>query len=762
MNKSEVQQEGRVQYTERAFSQDAQDAMGGRIERALVELITNSDDSYARLEARGKLREQATIVVEVERHRKRNWGVVVRDRAEGMTDVEMKQKLTTLGGSTSGFSQGENVRGLLGRGAKDAAAFGAVTFESIKDDKFYRLILQPTGAWKVFKPRPALQKDRDWLHIIRGNGTAVTIDVDAAYEAPRHGTLLERLGSYYSLRDICSSPNRRVLLVNRNDVRHKGDRVTYRYPQGEVKVNCEVPLEGYPGAVANITIWRHSERFDEDKRSPYRQGGLLIKSRRAIHDVTLFGFDNDPYAEWLFGAISCAFIDDLVREYDRRFEAREPHPTTNPSRIISRKRDGLAPEHPFTRALRAAGEQALEPLVAEERARARKEQKQIESDETRSSLRRLASAAGRFISKKLEEMDETLADDRAVDGGELKAPLIIVPESCKIQVGERKTLTIIAKGEYAQAPNDLVSVTSDANGVVVEEAEARLDGVGRIEGASYGRIHVRGEKVGIVSALEARLNGFRAEALIHVVDAEVADPPIVHDFSFERDSYNLLVGKEKTIRVLAPATVVEEYGQRVTLYASHNEIVFRSAAGLELQRDSRLGCFTGVARVVGRQLGARGVIEARLGFSQCKTRVQVVQIDPARTLPLDFRIEPETYGNQRAIWDPPTGFTLKIAAQHPAVARYLGPARENYPGQHTPLFKLLLAEIVAENVSRRLMELSEVKLNYDKAMDVQAFYREHFRLTGEFLPIAHRTMLKEQDIASAAPLSDQQDVPASA
>ena len=37
---------GKVQYTGRAFEQDASQAMGGDIVRALVELITNADDAY--------------------------------------------------------------------------------------------------------------------------------------------------------------------------------------------------------------------------------------------------------------------------------------------------------------------------------------------------------------------------------------------------------------------------------------------------------------------------------------------------------------------------------------------------------------------------------------------------------------------------------------------------------------------------------------------------------------------------------------------
>ena len=120
-------EEGRIEYTDRAFGQDAEAAMKGQIERALIELITNCDDSYARLEE-SDIQVSGQIWVEVERKRKgKPWKVVVRDWAEGMNRNDMKNKICRAGGQTSGFEKGTAVRGLLGRGAKDVAGFGKVT-----------------------------------------------------------------------------------------------------------------------------------------------------------------------------------------------------------------------------------------------------------------------------------------------------------------------------------------------------------------------------------------------------------------------------------------------------------------------------------------------------------------------------------------------------------------------------------------------------------------------------------------------------------
>ena len=73
-----IAKEGHVTYTERAFAEDAHEAMGGRIEKGLVELVTNSDDRYTVLGSK-----EGRIRIEMQHVRGRNYTVVVRDRASG-------------------------------------------------------------------------------------------------------------------------------------------------------------------------------------------------------------------------------------------------------------------------------------------------------------------------------------------------------------------------------------------------------------------------------------------------------------------------------------------------------------------------------------------------------------------------------------------------------------------------------------------------------------------------------------------------------
>ena len=73
---------GKVQYTGRAFEQDASQAMGGNIDRALVELITNADDAYGTSDGE--------INVEVVRAGGEPTRVIVRDLAKGLAPDQLE------------------------------------------------------------------------------------------------------------------------------------------------------------------------------------------------------------------------------------------------------------------------------------------------------------------------------------------------------------------------------------------------------------------------------------------------------------------------------------------------------------------------------------------------------------------------------------------------------------------------------------------------------------------------------------------------
>ena len=120
-----------VEETERSSKLQAEQAMRGDVMRGLIELITNSDDSYENMEKVGK-KVSGLILIEVNRKERT---IIVKDRAEGMTYDEMLEKLFKRGSKNEAFQSGTG-RGNKGTGAKDIWGLGPFQFESVKNGHY--------------------------------------------------------------------------------------------------------------------------------------------------------------------------------------------------------------------------------------------------------------------------------------------------------------------------------------------------------------------------------------------------------------------------------------------------------------------------------------------------------------------------------------------------------------------------------------------------------------------------------------------------
>ena len=165
---------------------------------AIVELVTNSDDRYQILGAPGR--------VEIElgrRGRGRSSILRVRDFADGMTTEQMNRKLGRIGGRVSGMEEGKAVRGTNSRGAKDIAALGKVTFESIAGDgRMHTCRIFPNMEYEADNSRRVTPAVRKRLRIGEGTGTVVTIEIDPIHRIPKIDTLVPNVARLVRLRDI--------------------------------------------------------------------------------------------------------------------------------------------------------------------------------------------------------------------------------------------------------------------------------------------------------------------------------------------------------------------------------------------------------------------------------------------------------------------------------------------------------------------------------------------------------------------------------
>ncbi len=714
---------GRVQYGPRGFHQDASLAMKSDIVRALIETITNSDDAYG--DNTGKIR------MEVE-HRHGPWSVITRDRAKGMTAARMKEAIEGLGGRMSGFELGEDVRGNLGRGAKDLAAFGQVTFESVCDSRYSRMILEETGETRSAE-HTATEEDRTRLGIPRGNGTVVTMHVRENIRCPRHTRLKERLSTHFQLRDILSDPRREATLVDANS--GTSEVLRFSYPSLPVVYSEELLIDGYPDAQTVVTIYRNLERFDDPPSDSGRPGGLLMKGRRAIYENTYFWFENNPHAGWFSGVVECRYIDELASEYDRRFLAREPQAPTNNVPIITRSRDGLEHNHPFYKALAAAVEQPLGELIAAEEERARGE-----GVHETARLRRALDVLGRDLARLIDE-DLREIDDEGLppeDGGEVP-PLKLVPEQVVAYMGEDKTVTV-----QVSAGLEVYEATAEVEpgGVVelVDGPTVTLARHRRRPDLLTGQVRLRPLVVDEGTWLTVYCGDHSAIALIEtrpqveVVEVDVVPP---EGLEFERDSYRLTWTKKKKLRILAPVELVDSEGADISVTSSDPGIVVLGGPS-SMAFDDEVEFYVTIVEIEARTIGSRAVIRAELGSTSATCNAVVTRDEEAPNLHICFA--DEEAGSSRAVVVTEDGQrVMKIMGRHPAMERYLGPAPE-FPHQERPLTQAILAEILAGEATRMVMERKYPTGGADE-LDGAAMYAEHMRYMKKYLTRCHRALV---------------------
>ncbi len=715
----------RVLYTARAFKQDASNAMKGDIVRGLIELITNCDDAYGD-DAHGKIR------IEVEHRRSAPWRVIVRDHARGMRKARMAHAIGDIGTRTSGFEDGAHVRGNLGRGAKDLAAFGPVTFESICDGYYSAMTLEPDGSFDEPIERKATDDDRQRLGTPRGNGTVVTVIVEGRFRCPQRRTLLEKLSKHYQLRDINSDPRRELTLFDLND--GTTDGVRYGRPSLTQVLSRELTVPGYDDATVAVTISRTAERYENPSSDSGRPEGLLIKGRRAIYENTLLSFEGNPHSHWFTGSITCEYIDTLALEYDNVETGGGEHSPLNPIPLISRSRDGLEHEHPFHKALVGAVEPLLDELVREEERRAN-EGEVRESARLRRALDSLGRDLGQLVDADLREIDEDgLRGDKAGAGTE---PLRIIPEDPVLYMSEDKTISVVALRSLGATTID---VEVDPEGVIelLDTSPIPLADHPRRDDCMIARVHLRPLIEDEETLLTVRCGEAEAIASIEVrPEREIPDPVPPTELEFERARYQLAHGKRRSLVLRAPIEVINEADTTVVRVDSSDAGIVVLGGSVKLEFDEDELCFIGRVQVDPRVLGAKGTLTATLGAAHATCEVVVAQHDGGGPR-LDIKIVDEAQGRYRAYVERVGEITrIKILGGHSAIKRYLGPGPE-FPLQDSPTARLIIAEIVAGEAARLVMER---KYRTTGDLDGTAFYAEHLLYLEKYLARCHKMML---------------------
>ena len=328
-----------IQFNERAYKFIRGSAVS-HIMDAIVELITNSDDAYDK----GKIKSKKIHI-----HLNYRGQLIVTDQAIGLTAESMKKCFLQVGN----FTSTEENRGFFSRGAKDISALGDVYFESIKDDRYSKLLLDKNANGELqIADQPVNNEIRSNLKIIN-NGLRVIINLNEGVQIPNPKVMLEIYTKHISLRNILNNSNCDCTITFEDspefEFNYKEFKFNYSFPNTEVLIYLSYNLPSYPDADVFFQLSKSENQLFDDNNMKFCDWGILVTSNKVIHDITCLNeqFKFNPHMKSLTGMIHSTYINKLLRDYDINGASKlNPFPILDPSRV-----GGLNYDHPFMQEL---------------------------------------------------------------------------------------------------------------------------------------------------------------------------------------------------------------------------------------------------------------------------------------------------------------------------------------------------------------------------------------------------------------------------
>lgn len=493
----------KLQYADRVALQQADQAIRKDVLRALVEIITNCNDSYSRLEHAGQSVD-GEMIIDIQRKHK-NSVIRVRDFAEGMTDIRMDKVVGTYGEATSGLKEDKHVRGMWGRGLKDSIfGLGYGYVHSFKGANFYScslLLKNGIPTFELDEPVRATVPLREKYGIPEGNGTIIEIIISRDdVKVPQFDNFRNYLQRHFELRPIMSDPKRKIILrdiLPGEKIRYE-HVLSYKSPRGEKVLNERIKISGHP-ATAKLKVFRSNIQLStRSEEGDYADGGLLVISKATVISLTMLKFENDPYAGYFYGSIQCDYLHDLLK---------------NDEPVLTATRDGINWTHPFAKALKLAVESKLEPLIEAERKHA------VHDEQTN-----LDKQLRQKINHALHELNSiafTELSDRRDDGIQRQIDLPpsgigFSPERAYVQTGQTITLTLLVELVEKGRAGATVTVVSNSAEIIVLNPQVVIHPHKSDPKIGQARVKVEGRQVGDEGTITAYLGKYRAQALVQV------------------------------------------------------------------------------------------------------------------------------------------------------------------------------------------------------------------------------------------------------
>ena len=671
--------------------------------KALTEPITNSDDSYRRLEkdSTGKQDKPKSIIVFADGKRDQ---FDVLDHAEGIFHEEMIDSFTEYGEEKRTHSLGG--RGVFGQGLSDVlfsreqggwihsiknGSYTAAQFKWKK--KKEEGVLRERRVIRVPESRHVDKAIRQQLDIPAGNGTRVCFKFKEA-RFPTGEELLQRLSQFYMLRLINSNPGREVFVqyLDQNGNGHT-QAIRYDFPQGVLLGRLSRSMT-YDGVDISIQgeLYRCDNPLPQADAGEDRQGGLLVyDEEHSVLDLSLFGYDNDPLAIRFWGKLCLDGAHQLIR---KKLKEQDE--------IVTETRDGFVRTHSFYVKIKEIVDEWLRPFVEAERSRVVQQESAL-TDETHREHKKAFEMLNGLYKKVNSEIipigPGTTTEgegERPENGIQFSSETATLRKGTKYSVQLRIDSRTIHPGTRIRVRSRHPAVKlrpklfEVAPGAILPEDEI-----------DRRRIVLWSDNAGLETKILAKTDGRRAELAVSVVEQKREEetpkvPELKDPLEFHPSLISRKPGASGNLHLLVDIERVPKTGT-ITLACSNERILLQ---GKEVTSDAGIQLSEKVSKVdlsfICHSEGQTGTVTAKYGDARAEAMIRITSFEGFGDLFRDWDYR-EVLMTIQAYFEPETGLVV-LNSRHPVNQQYFGTDKleAHRAVESLPQSQMLLATLILD------------------------------------------------------------------
>jgi hypothetical protein len=710
---------GKLEYGERAFLQDAEQAIRSDVVRALIELITNSDDAYG--DSDGPI----NVRILPANDSSHSAEIRVSDAAIGLTAEGLEQRLAKLGVSKEA-SAAATARGLFGRGARDVASLGGLIFKAIRDDRYSELRINGLDYEFVAVDEPATQAHRqDLLLDTTQNGFTNVVSLDHRVRIPGGADLQRKLSEHAQLRDLVR--RREVILFDGRGAGLHARLVPPTLP--DPVFDEEIPVLGYDPV--RLVLRRLPERSTK-AMSDYSRHGLLVRSGVSVFENTWFGLEGRPEALHFCGEIDAPQIIAIIHAFDRKEELG------GSTRLLKRDRDGLQRNHEYTKALSRAVQAAVAPTFEELAKSMAAERK--EGAELANAFKAARHAIRDQLRQALEEIEDEDPTDGSGDGDAGFDDLMIIPPRRVLRPGAAVTLTVRARpalrGQALNADIALQTPSEVLDGAVASKAEwvdhPRL-------AAIVSNVYVTAGLQEGTAVVRVRVGDHTARADLIVLDQPDEEDVLPEALEFEKKESRVAPTRVRRIILRAPI----EYVGSVVAFSVDGLGAFKPADGAILVADPTGRWSTASVRFTADATLGTSRITAFLDAMSDTCEITITDAAPPQGPDFEFHLSGMKDPSYRSSLTRREGaLEIEVYGLHGSFAGLFGPyddIAQKFSAEDQPEARAVLAEVLGAELAAYLLERDYIR-NHERLNDATRILRRRLELQLRFQSILHRSL----------------------